>query len=207
MSSKAQLSRLDHLAKASHALTLSCPSLSRFYMNQLQQNVRDFDIEPGKAFRRLACVKCGQLILPGKYTSVTLKKKGSKEKGTKRKNQLVYRCNACCYSYALKGSHRNLIPISATRGTQPLTTMPPTVTASQSIQSSPLSTFSSSSSSSTASSRPHTAPLQTSPSPLQAKKKNKKKKNNLQALLASRKEKEQQQQQNSFGLNDFLSSL
>ncbi|KAI9272935.1 hypothetical protein BDA99DRAFT_556526 [Phascolomyces articulosus] len=65
---KAQSSRMEFLFQASHVVFASCPELSRFYMSEFQQCLRQQDLVPAKSITRSCCPRCGQIYVPGLNT-------------------------------------------------------------------------------------------------------------------------------------------
>ncbi|CAO3700583.1 unnamed protein product [Rhizopus stolonifer] len=63
-----QTNRLDFLFNASHTMFSSCPSLSRYYMNEFQETLGEYELKPTKQIERLACQSCGQISIAGLNT-------------------------------------------------------------------------------------------------------------------------------------------
>ncbi|KAG0169100.1 hypothetical protein DFQ28_002286 [Apophysomyces sp. BC1034] len=112
MATNQQTSRLDFLFRASHTVFANCPELSRFYMSEFQQTVRQHNVTPAKVIKRSACPSCGQVYAPGLNTSVTVETK-------RKRNQLVYRCKACTHTLRLKGSYKPTLPKPAAATAKP----------------------------------------------------------------------------------------
>ncbi|KAI8141797.1 RNAse P Rpr2/Rpp21/SNM1 subunit domain-containing protein [Fennellomyces sp. T-0311] len=117
---KAQSSRMEYLFQASHAVFAQCPELSRFYMSEFQQCMRQQDLIPAKSITRTCCPRCGQIYVPGLNTSVKLQTRRTK----KKRNQLIYQCNACTHKMMFQGSSVAAIPkadLSKTTAVTPAT--------------------------------------------------------------------------------------
>lgn len=98
-------SRLDFLYKASHIIFAHSPELSRFYMSEFQDNVRLQDIPVAKAIVRRMCPRCGQIYAPGLNTTVFLERQKRRKK---KRNYLVYQCDACGLAVKRQGSYPNV---------------------------------------------------------------------------------------------------
>ncbi|KAG2217012.1 hypothetical protein INT45_003085 [Circinella minor] len=216
---KAQSSRMEFLFQASHTLFSSCPELSRFYMSEFQQCLRQQDLIPAKSITRSCCPRCGQIYVPGLNTTIKLesiKKKrkknhsDKKENKSKRKNQLIYQCNACTHKMTFQGSN---FPIPKANLLETKTTTPVTIATTTKAMTTQNNIIS-------LSKQPVPKPQQQQQQSLhqqqqpvgidKKKKKNKSgKKNHLQAMLASRQQSKEAEKKGGggLGLNDFLSSL
>ncbi|KAL9541706.1 hypothetical protein MBANPS3_008968 [Mucor bainieri] len=60
-----QTNRLDFLFEAGHTMFGSCPSLSRYYMNEFQNTLTEYELTAHKPIARLSCKSCGQINVPG----------------------------------------------------------------------------------------------------------------------------------------------
>ncbi|CDH57351.1 predicted protein [Lichtheimia corymbifera JMRC:FSU:9682] len=198
---KQSADRAEFLYHASHLLFATCPELSRFYMSEFQQSLRQQETKAAKAIARQMCARCGQIFVPGLNASVVLKTtkryRHGIQKSNRHRNQLVYKCNACQYEKRLQGSERDIPKTS-------LLSDDDTKTAAPIVHASPATTKTTM----TTSRQPQQQPQKqnATTSPLATGKKKKNKKNNLQALIASRKQNETKSS-SAFGLDDFLSSL
>ena len=234
---KAQSSRMEFLFQASHTLFSSCPELSRFYMGEFQQCLRQQDLIPAKSITRSCCPRCGQIYVPGLNTSVRLESKKKKKNNSskknknndnntsKRKNQLIYQCNACAHKMKFQGSNLNIPKASlleTNKMTATTTINTPNTIATTTKNTKETITTSKLPSSSLSSKQPvqkqeqqqqqqKTLHQQQQPSGVDKKKKKNKggKKNHLQAMLASRQQSKEAEKKGGggFGLDDFLSSL
>ena len=234
---KAQSSRMEFLFQASHTIFSSCPELSRFYMSEFQQCLRQQDLIPAKSITRSCCPRCGQIYVPGLNTSVRLeskkKKKNSSSKKnknndstSKRKNQLIYQCNACTHKMKFQGSNLN-IPKADLLETNKMTATTVAINTPNTITTATKNTketigISKLPSSSSSSKQPvqkqqqqqqqqKSLHQQQQPAGVDKKKKKNKggKKNHLQAMLASRQQSKEAEKKGGggLGLDDFLSSL
>lgn len=198
---KQSADRAEFLYHASHLLFATCPELSRFYMSEFQQSLRQQETKAAKAIARQMCARCGQIFVPGLNASVVLKTtkryRHGIQKSNRHRNQLVYKCNACQHEKRLQGSERDIPKAS-------LLSDDDTKTAAPIVHASPATTKTTM----TTSRQPQQQPQKqnATTSPLATGKKKKNKKNNLQALIASRKQNETKSS-SAFGLDDFLSSL
>lgn len=194
---KQSADRAEFLYHASHLLFATCPELSRFYMSEFQQSLRQQETKAAKAIARQMCARCGQIFVPGLNASVVLKTTKRYhhgiQKSNRHRNQLVYKCNACQHEKRLQGSERDIPKASLLSDDNTKTAAAPIVHAS------PAATT-------TTTSRQPQQQQQKQPAPPATGKKKKNKKNNLQALIASRKQNETKSS-SAFGLDDFLSSL
>ncbi|KAI7850023.1 RNAse P Rpr2/Rpp21/SNM1 subunit domain-containing protein [Circinella umbellata] len=227
---KAQSSRMDFLFQASHVLFSSCPELSRFYMSEFQQCLRQQDLIPAKSITKSCCPRCGQIYVPGLNTTVKLesikkkkknlgdkKNKNKDDNKSKRKNQLIYQCNACTHKMTFPGSNPHL-PRAQLLKTKTMTATPVTI-ATTTTTTKAVTTHNNTSSSLSKQPVPKQQQQQKQPllhqqqQPVGIDKKKKKnkggKKNHLQAMLASRQQSKEAEKKGGggLGLNDFLSSL
>lgn len=179
-----QTNRLDFLFEAGHTMFSKCPSLSRYYMNEFQNTLTEYELTAYKPIARLSCKSCGQISIPGlnHHTEITRKKSKNKRNGvakkTQSKNVIKSTCLTCGNTSLYHGSCKKKMP-KVIMQQEPVVAETP-------IASTP---------------PPPPPPTATADSSLK-KKKNKGKKNNLKALLSK-----QQKPSNSGGLGDFLSSL
>ncbi|KAI7899398.1 uncharacterized protein BX663DRAFT_521613 [Cokeromyces recurvatus] len=60
-----QVQRLDFLFNAGHSMLSMCPSLSRYYMNEFQNTLTEYELTASKPIARLSCTSCGQILIPG----------------------------------------------------------------------------------------------------------------------------------------------
>ncbi|KAL0079242.1 hypothetical protein J3Q64DRAFT_1761766 [Phycomyces blakesleeanus] len=175
-----QSSKLGFLFDASHSVFGHCPSLSRFYMSEFQQNLCNYDAKPAQAVERIGCPRCGQIYSPGFNTTVRLEPFGTKKRKqiqkTKPKNRLVYECHACTFRFSMGRSIKAKIPTASLEPNQ----IKGSVTAQTPASNSNKKTLN---------------------NPIKKKTKGK---SALQAMLAKSKE---NAGPNKLGLNDFLSSL
>lgn len=200
---KQSADRAEFLYHASHLLFATCPQLSRFYMSQFQQSLRQQETKASKAIARQMCSRCGQIFVPGLNASVVLKTtkrhRHGIHKSNRHRNQLVYQCHACQHEKWLQGSERDIPKASL------LSDDTKTAAASPIVHASPAAAAATTSAAVVT--KQSTQQQQKQPSPASSPlKKKKNKKNNLQALIASRKQNETKSP-SSFGLDDFLSSL
>ncbi|KAI8982166.1 RNAse P Rpr2/Rpp21/SNM1 subunit domain-containing protein [Mycotypha africana] len=113
-----QSSRLDFLYEASYSVLGQCPSLSRYYMNEFQNTLAEYELTLPKSVQRSACTSCGQITLPGLNTKVDIvtddKLKKMKKKKNKiasvKKNKIQYTCLACQRSKVYNGSFKRILP-------------------------------------------------------------------------------------------------
>ncbi|RCH82625.1 hypothetical protein CU098_006950 [Rhizopus stolonifer] len=83
-----QTNRLDFLFNASHTMFSSCPSLSRYYMNEFQETLGEYELKPTKQIERLACQSCGQISIAGLNTQKAEKEGKAKVKEFDRDDML-----------------------------------------------------------------------------------------------------------------------
>ncbi|KAI8883271.1 Rpr2-domain-containing protein [Backusella circina FSU 941] len=174
-----QNATLDYLFNASFSLVSTVPSLSSFYMKQLQTSLKAYELKNHATLQKTSCSKCGTIKLPGVNHKVEIKKrhvkyadkkKNDKKNNKQQRNQLVENCLACGHVKTYYGSQRKKLPRDMIN-----TQVKPEIQ-QQKQQMIP-----------------------------EKKKKNKSKKNNLQALLSKQKQSNSSPMGGS--LNDFLSSL
>ncbi|KAI7887336.1 Rpr2-domain-containing protein [Lichtheimia hyalospora FSU 10163] len=182
---KQSADRSEFLYHASHLLFATCPGLSRFYMSEFQQTLRQQETKASKVIARQMCSRCGQIFVPGLNARVVLKTtrryRHGINKSNRHRNQLVYQCNACLHKKRLQGSERDIpkAPFVSDVVHAPTPSAPPVAAVTKQPPQQP---------------------------PVATGKKKKNKKNNLQALIANRKQNETKSS-SAFGLDDFLSSL
>lgn len=182
-----QTTRLDFLFEAGYTLLSTCPQLSRYYMNEFQNTLTEYELNLPKQTERFLCKRCGQIQISGLTQKVRLVKK----------TKILNICLACQEQKKYHGTlkHKKTIPKNNTTQ-QPV--------AISNVQKQPVAT-------SNVQKQPNvkqpivSAKPNIQTQPTIAKKKNKGKKNNLQALL--NKQQQQQQKPSNNSLNDFLSSL
>ncbi|KAG2202263.1 hypothetical protein INT46_009989 [Mucor plumbeus] len=189
-----QTNRLDFLFEAGHTMFSKCPSLSRYYMNEFQNTLTEYELTAHKPIARLSCKSCGQINIPGLNHHIEIVQKKTKKKAnvvakkTQSKNLIKSTCLACGNTSLYHGSCKKKMP-KLIMQKEIVIAEAPIVLASNSSTSSP----------------PPPPPPPTTTTTTDSsikKKKNKGKKNNLKALLSK-----QQKPNNSGGLGDFLSSL
>ncbi|KAJ8658587.1 hypothetical protein O0I10_005627 [Lichtheimia ornata] len=203
---KQSADRAEFLYHASHLLFATCPQLSRFYMSEFQQSLRQQETKAAKAIARQMCARCGQIFVSGLNASVVLKTtkryRHGIQKSNRHRNQLVYKCNACQHEKWLQGSARDIPKASLLSDD--------TKQAASIVHASPAAAAAAATTTTTTSNKKPQQQQQqkqpAAPSPPATGKKKKNKKNNLQALIASRKQNETKSS-SGFGLDDFLSSL
>lgn len=173
-----QTNRLDFLFNASHTMFSSCPSLSRYYMNEFQETLGEYELKPTKQIERLACQSCGQISIAGLNTQVRVIQKNRKQKKKekrKSRNLIEMTCLTCQRVKVYHGSHKNKILKKTTTTTAGMiTTMTTDVQRPAAVENN-------------------------------NKKKKNKSKNNLKALLA--KQQQSATSSSSSSLGDFLSGL
>ncbi|KAL0079477.1 hypothetical protein F4703DRAFT_1945056 [Phycomyces blakesleeanus] len=206
-----QSSKLGFLFDASHSVFGHCPSLSRFYMSEFQQNLCNYDAKPAQAVERIGCPRCGQIYSPGFNTTVRLEPFGTKKRKqiqkTKPKNRLVYECHACTFRFSMGRSIKAKIPTASLEPNQikgSVTAQTPASTVPNDKKNMNI-TKNSNSNNSLSSSDQSANNLHSNKKTLNNPiKKKTKGKSALQAMLAKSKE---NAGPNKLGLNDFLSSL
>ncbi|KAI8985434.1 RNAse P Rpr2/Rpp21/SNM1 subunit domain-containing protein [Pilobolus umbonatus] len=112
-----QRQRLEFLFNASFNMFSSCPSLSRYYMNEFQSTLTEYDLTTVKHVERLACKSCGQITVPGLSASVSVIAKYNRylkkrDRMAKKTNRVQVQCLACHHSRLYHGSHKKKIPTS-----------------------------------------------------------------------------------------------
>ncbi|CEP19397.1 hypothetical protein [Parasitella parasitica] len=176
-----QTNRLDFLFEAGHTMLSQCPPLSRYYMNEFQNTLTEYELVAHKTIARLSCKSCGQINVPGLNHKVAIIQKSHKNNSkkaatrTRSKNKIKSTCLTCGNTTLNHGSIKKKMPKLAMQ-------QEPVIKTTSNSDFSPMADV------------------------LSKKKKNKGKKNNLKALLS----KQQQQKSNNSsggGLGDFLSSL
>ncbi|KAG1048701.1 hypothetical protein G6F43_008926 [Rhizopus delemar] len=180
-----QTSRLDFLFNASHVMFSQCPSLSRYYMNEFQQTLNEYELKPTKQIERLACQSCGEIAIPGLNTRVNIIQKSRREKKKMKKqtkNLVESTCLTCGRVKIFHGSFKN--KIKTTPSSVP--TIPVTTSHADKIPNTNKTT--------------QTVKVEET----NKKKKNKGKNNNLKALLAKQ---QTNNSSNNGSLGDFLSGL
>ncbi|KAK4519635.1 uncharacterized protein ATC70_009872 [Mucor velutinosus] len=183
-----QTSRLDFLFEAGHTMLSQCPSLSRYYMNEFQNTLTEYELTAHKPIARLSCKSCGQINVPGLNHRIEIihqqsKKQNKTKKTIQSKNTIKSTCLTCGNTSLYHGSNKKKMPklnmqqepVIAT--VKPITTTPATTSVGT----------------------PTAEPLK--------KKKNKGKKNNLKALLNKQQNSGNSSSNGTGGLGDFLSSL
>ncbi|KAG1135899.1 hypothetical protein G6F37_012464 [Rhizopus arrhizus] len=178
-----QTSRLDFLFNASNVMFSQCPSLSRYYMNEFQQTMNEYELKPTKQIERLACQSCGEIAIPGLNTRVNIIQKNRREKKKMKKqtkNLVESTCLTCGRVKIFHGSFKNKMKIKPS-------SVPTTVITSLTDK----------------------IPNKTTQTVVKVeetnkKKKNKGKNNNLKALLAKQ---QTNNSSNNGSLGDFLSGL
>ncbi|KAG1124072.1 hypothetical protein G6F42_009959 [Rhizopus arrhizus] len=179
-----QTSRLDFLFNASHVMFSQCPSLSRYYMNEFQQTMNEYELKPTKQIERLACQSCGEIAIPGLNTRVNIIQKNRREKKKMKKqtkNLVESTCLTCGRVKIFHGSFKNKMK------TKPSSV--PTIPAIPSL---------------TDKIPNKTTQTVVKVEEINKKKKNKGKNNNLKALLAKQ---QTNNSSNNGSLGDFLSGL
>ncbi|KAI8380387.1 hypothetical protein BD560DRAFT_388102 [Blakeslea trispora] len=111
LQSHQQTQRLDHLFTAGYSMFTSCPSLSRYYMNEFQNTLTEYDLT--SATQRLSCSSCGQIIVPGLNSKVQLISKRRKTKPNKSTIQTT--CLTCSRVKVYHGSYKKKLakPVKA----------------------------------------------------------------------------------------------
>jgi RNase P subunit RPR2 len=96
-----QTTRLDFLFEAGYTMFTSCPSLSRYYMNEFQNTLTEYELTAAKPTARLSCSSCGQINVPGLTSQVDIYKK------KKNKRNLVRAiCLSCRHTSLYHGSYK-----------------------------------------------------------------------------------------------------
>ncbi|KAI9485206.1 MAG: RNAse P Rpr2/Rpp21/SNM1 subunit domain-containing protein [Benjaminiella poitrasii] len=203
-----QTQRLDFLFTASHAMFSACPSLSRYYMNEFQNTLTEYELTASKPIARLSCSSCGQILIPGLTSKTEITIKGKRRSNRQQKNRVRSTCLTCQRSKLYHGSFKQKIPKNESLRTNTINTVPTTATATKVVKTVHKTTVTKATVTKTTNvtANKNAAAAAPASTEINKKKKNKGKKNNLKALLLK-----QQQNQNSSsgggGLGDFLSSL
>lgn len=114
MQTAQQTNRLDFLFTAGFQMVSTVPALSRYYMNEFQNSLTEFELSTPKTIDRLACKSCGQISLPGLSSRVEIRTKRKKEKNKKRKNVIENSCKCCGHTRLYHGSYKKKLPHMAT---------------------------------------------------------------------------------------------
>jgi RNase P subunit RPR2 len=203
-----QTSRLEFLFTAGFEMLTNVPSLSRYYMNEFQHSLNEFELTAVKNISRISCKSCGQIHIPGFNTKVEIKVKKTnrgkksnkvmnKAKTRTKQNVIQTTCLTCSNTNLYHGSYKKKIPKLVTSKSN----IAPVIS-NTALSSSPSSVKKQPNSNSN-----------TTPTPIAAKedgnkkKKNKGKKNNLKALLSKSINNNSNSGAGGGGLGDFLSSL
>ncbi|KAI8637485.1 hypothetical protein BD408DRAFT_424434 [Parasitella parasitica] len=177
-----QTNRLDFLFEAGHTLFSQCPSLSRYYMNEFQNTLAEYEVSAHKTIARLCCKSCGQINISGLNHRVEIiqqyPKNNSKKaaKKSQSKNKIKSTCLTCGSTSLYHGSIKKKMPKLVKQ-------QEPMIDPTSSSNISPIA------------------------DPLSRKKKNKGKKNNLKALLSKQQQQQKPSSSSGSGLGDFLCSL
>lgn len=188
-----QTNRLDFLFEAGHTMFSKCPSLSRYYMNEFQNTLTEYELTAHKPIARLSCKSCGQINIPGHNHHIEIIRKKSKNKGnvvakkTQSKNLIKSTCLTCGNTSMYHGSCKKKMPKLIMQKDAVIVETPIAFASNSSTLPPP---------------HPPSPSTTTTTDSSIKKKKNKGKKNNLKALLSK-----QQKPNSSGGLGDFLSSL
>ncbi|KAI8062787.1 uncharacterized protein B0P05DRAFT_581151 [Gilbertella persicaria] len=105
-----QTQRLDHLFTASYRMFTACPSLSRYYMNEFQNTLTEYELT--SATERLSCSSCGQILVPGLNSQVRLISKKRQHKPNK--SLIRSMCFTCRHTKIYHGSYKKKIPTEET---------------------------------------------------------------------------------------------
>ncbi|GAN10548.1 hypothetical protein MAM1_0368d10091 [Mucor ambiguus] len=183
-----QTSRLDFLFEAGHTMFSQCPSLSRYYMNEFQNTLTEYELTAHKPIARLSCKSCGQINVPGlnhriEITHHQSRKQNKTKKILQSKNTIKSTCLTCGNTSLYHGSNKKKMPKPIMQQESVIAAAKPIITTSAI----------------TSISAPTGESLK--------KKKNKGKKNNLKALLSKQQKPGNNNSNSSGGLGDFLSSL
>lgn len=165
-----------------------CPSLSRYYMNEFQNTLTEYELTAHKPIARLSCKSCGQINVPGLNHRIEIihqqsRKQNKTKKIIQSKNTIKSTCLTCGNTSLYHGSNKKKMP-------KLIMQQEPVIAAAKPIVATPSTTS-------------------TSPSTGESlkKKKNKGKKNNLKALLNKQQKPGSSSSNGGGGLGDFLSSL
>jgi RNase P subunit RPR2 len=94
-----QTSRLDFLFEAGFSMFNACPSLSRYYMNEFQNTLTEYELTAAKPIARLSCRSCGQINVAGLTSQVDITKK-------KKRNLVRTICLSCRHTDLYHGSYK-----------------------------------------------------------------------------------------------------
>ncbi|CAO0789338.1 unnamed protein product [Mucor circinelloides] len=187
LQSHQQTSRLDFLFEAGHTMLSECPSLSRYYMNEFQNTLTEYELTAHKPIARLSCKSCGQISIPGLNHRIEIIHKQSRKQNKTKKivqpNTIKSTCLTCGNTSLYHGSNKRKMP-------KLIMQQVPVIAAAKPIV--PLAA---------------TASVSAPTGESLKKKKNKGKKNNLKALLNKQQKPNNSGNNGSGGLGDFLSSL
>ncbi|KAI9275021.1 RNAse P Rpr2/Rpp21/SNM1 subunit domain-containing protein [Helicostylum pulchrum] len=117
-----QTNRLDFLFTAGFEMFSAVPSLSRYYMNEFQHTLNEFELTAQKNIERLACKSCGQISVPGLSSRVEIVQKKAEKKRKQRKNKIQTTCLTCSRITLYHGSYKKKLPqpLSDTPAVEPV---------------------------------------------------------------------------------------
>lgn len=165
-----------------------CPSLSRYYMNEFQNTLTEYELTAHKPIARLSCKSCGQINVPGLNHRVEIihqqsRKQNKTKKIIQSKNTIKSTCLTCGNTGLYHGSNKKKMPKLIMQQEPVIVAAKPIITTSATTSA-------------------NAATIKSL-----KKKKNKGKKNNIKALLNKQQKPGNNSSNGSGGLGDFLSSL